>query len=679
MTSKIKVSQGSDRSFGERDVSARATHLKAATGKVSVTTIERKIMSNKTTFKRIALVVTSALGLGLLTTMPAQAVISSANITVTATDQAITFNSATSSTVSDSTTAGLISLAYTRTSTNDSVIVSSILTGAPTSGGSPVLNLRLKDTTTSTALDTISVVTAGNTSGATAGTAGVSAVAAKTTSDISSYSTGAAFNGVSWRLGAGSGVYATNGRSVANFFAFIDSATTLKTGTYSYLVTVSPYDDSAAGAAANVANLNNINAKSVTINVVVSAPSAATSATYSTATISTGSSFSGVANVDSSVSVAATADTTADAVIRVSLASSTGSTLYASESVTVVATRGSVGTSTAVIGKNVTFAYVAGSPLDIYVYGDGTSGTGTITVSTPTISWPAKSVSFWATSVGSITATQRLNVLSAGTTGNSGAITAVVLDSNGNQNGSSSAVYAYSSNLAVVSDSGTACTYDSTYVRHTCTLTGVANGTATITLKNTAVGSVASTVISSAAITVTVNTLTASKLVFKTNKTSYAPGEKGYIILSAVDSAGKAVAGGSINSLLATGGITTSAQLGASTTSTDLTGSGATTPTLAKTEAAIDGYASLDPIKLITFYAPTQGGDVTLTAVGGSGAGADAGVTKTATFTVTDNAATALAAVTALASQVSAFITKINAQITTLTDLVMKIQKKVKA
>ena len=42
MTSKIKVSQGSDRSFGERDVSARATHLKAAIGKVSMTTIERK-------------------------------------------------------------------------------------------------------------------------------------------------------------------------------------------------------------------------------------------------------------------------------------------------------------------------------------------------------------------------------------------------------------------------------------------------------------------------------------------------------------------------------------------------------------------------------------------------------------------------------------------------------------
>ena len=64
--------------------------------------------------------------------------------------------------------------------------------------------------------------------------------------------------------------------------------------------------------------------------------------------------------------------------VRVTLASATGSTLFAEESVTVVATRGSVGTSTAIIGKNVTFQYTVGSPLDIYVYGDGTSGTGTV-------------------------------------------------------------------------------------------------------------------------------------------------------------------------------------------------------------------------------------------------------------------------------------------------------------
>ena len=662
MAPEIEVSQWSDRSFGKRDASARATHLKAVLERVSITTIERKIMTKTTTFKRIALVAVSALGLGLLTTVPSQAVITPANTTITATDQAITFNTATSSTVSDSTTAGLISVAYTRNSNSDSVSITSLLTGAPTNGGSPALQLRLKDTSTSTVVDTISITTAG-----TGGTAGRSQVVATT------YNVNAADVGTAFRLGASAN--SQSGRSVANFYAYIDSVTTLKVGTYSYSVTVTPFDDGAAGATANVAARNDTNAKSVTINVVVSAPSAATSASYSTATLSSGSSFAAQTNVDSSVSVAATADTTADAVIRVSLANSSNSTLYAAESVTVVATRGSVGTSSAVIGKNVTFAYTAGSPLDIYIYGDGTSGTGTVTVSTPTISWGAKSVSFYATGVSTITATKRLNVLAAGTTYNAGAITAVALDSNGNQNGSSTAVYAYSSDLTVVSDSGTACTYDATNVRHTCTLTGVANGTANITLKSTSVGSVASTVISSAAISVTVNTNLTSKLVFKTNKTTYAPGEKGYIILSAVDAAGKAVAGGVYTNLLSTAGITSSVQLGSSTG--DMTTSATYSPTLAQTAATT--YESLDPIYLFTFYAPVQGGDVTLTIKGGAGAGLDAGVTKTATFTVADNAATALAAVTALASQVSAFITKINAQITTLTDLVMKIQKKVKA
>jgi hypothetical protein len=70
---------------------------------------------------------------------------------------------------------------------------------------------------------------------------------------------------------------------------------------------------------------------------------------------------------------------------------------------------------------------------------------------------------------------------------------------------------------------------------------------------------------------------------------------------------------------------------------------------------------------------------VTFSATGGSGLPAAAQKAVSVKVDVTDSGSAALAAVTALASQVSAFITKINAQITTLTDLVMKIQKKVKA
>jgi len=42
MISHVKVSWGNFGSSEKRDVSARATHLKAVFGKVSITTIERK-------------------------------------------------------------------------------------------------------------------------------------------------------------------------------------------------------------------------------------------------------------------------------------------------------------------------------------------------------------------------------------------------------------------------------------------------------------------------------------------------------------------------------------------------------------------------------------------------------------------------------------------------------------
>jgi trimeric autotransporter adhesin len=73
MTSNNQVSPVIRISRGERDASARATHLKAASKKYLETTIERKYMSNTTTFKRIALVVTAALAFSGISAVSAQA------------------------------------------------------------------------------------------------------------------------------------------------------------------------------------------------------------------------------------------------------------------------------------------------------------------------------------------------------------------------------------------------------------------------------------------------------------------------------------------------------------------------------------------------------------------------------------------------------------------------------
>jgi len=78
---------------------------------------------------------------------------------------------------------------------------------------------------------------------------------------------------------------------------------------------------------------------------------------------------------------------------------------------------------------------------------------------------------------------------------------------------------------------------------------------------------------------------------------------------------------------------------------------------------------------VFTVYMPSSGGTVTLTATGGNALPVAGRVAVTATATVTDSGAAALAAVTALATTVASLKTLI----TTLTNLVLKIQKKVKA
>jgi hypothetical protein len=87
------------------------------------------------------------------------------------------------------------------------------------------------------------------------------------------------------------------------------------------------------------------------------------------------------------------------------------------------------------------------------------------------------------------------------------------------------------------------------------------------------------------------------------------------------------------------------------------------------------GYPSSTAIGLYRVYMPYTGGTVTITAKGGTALPLANQVTVTATATVTDSGAAALAAVNALATTVASLRTLI----TTLTNLVLKIQKKVKA
>jgi hypothetical protein len=79
--------------------------------------------------------------------------------------------------------------------------------------------------------------------------------------------------------------------------------------------------------------------------------------------------------------------------------------------------------------------------------------------------------------------------------------------------------------------------------------------------------------------------------------------------------------------------------------------------------------------KTYTVYMPTGATSITISATGGTSLPTAGQVKVSATATVSDNAAAALAAVNALATTVASLKTLI----TTLTNLVLKIQKKVKA
>ena len=69
----------------KRDASARATHLKAGNWIVQFSTIERKKMSTKTSFKRIALVAASALAIAGFSAVPANAAATNTFSTATVT------------------------------------------------------------------------------------------------------------------------------------------------------------------------------------------------------------------------------------------------------------------------------------------------------------------------------------------------------------------------------------------------------------------------------------------------------------------------------------------------------------------------------------------------------------------------------------------------------------------
>jgi hypothetical protein len=435
-------------------------------------------------------------------------------------------------------------------------------------------------------------------------------------------------------------------------------------GTYTYTAIVTAYS---TGTSPQV-----VTTKTAVVTFTIAALTAE-STVPSAATSSALISAAGGVSVDEAVSAVATASTTPAALIEVKLRNASGSsgTVAGKESVTVTTTAGTVGITGGTFGRSVVLAYSsvgvgAGDSLTVYVRPDGTAATATISISTTSVTFAPKTVVFYATAPSTLVASALNTTPGIGST--SAAISVVAKDSNGNP--WAGTLYTYSDTVATISDSGTSCSYVAANSRHECSVTGAAAGTAKITVRNHAASAIVATTVSSNAVSLTTSASSPATVKLTFDKATYAPGEKATLLVTVLDSTGKSVAANTFSNLFATGGISLSTAAG----------NGSETVTAVSIQTVSLASAALsttltDPVKAYTIYMPSAGGTFTASATGGATLPLAGQVKVSATATVTDSGAAALAAVTALATTVASLKTLI----TTLTNLVLKIQKKVKA
>jgi len=642
-------------------------------------------MSTTTNFKRIALVAVAALGMGLLSSAPSQAAIGSNSIVLTTT-AGTAVNDPGTANQQDSATGALVTVQFLASTANtDSVTVELAAKSKPTVGSTfPKALIQLVDTANATALTDVRLDSRPAAAGAqTSNPQLAGAVGAQRKTLTSAW--GVDDSGTAALISTPT----ANTYAGARFRVFLDTATTRVAGAYVFTVIVTPYESSMTATTASV--------KTIDVTITVGAATAATVA-------NAGTSFAGmvqasswgdniaaaVSYVDSTVSVASSASSAVRAVVRVGLRDADG-LKTAQESVTVLMSRGLSGNvSGAAIGKSVAYAYTTAvrdtGYLEVFIYSDGTAGDATIDISTPTVTFAQKKITFFSTTISKLAVINGAPTLKVGSNTMTalavGTVWVKATDANGNNVTSAATgtgVYAYSSSTAIVSDTATACTYNSTTTYYHCSLTGVTAGTATITIGNVATGIGNATVKGDKTASVTVQNKGAATLSLAFDKASYAPGERGFIYISAKDADGKQIPQQTVSNLIDGSGIVvTKGSITGAGNASLATSLNVQSPPLAVRVASVDTCDTLATgvaVNCITFIAPVAGGTIELTATGGVGLPAAGQVAVKATATVTDSGAAALAAVQALATTVASLRTLI----TTLTNLVLKIQKKVKA
>jgi hypothetical protein len=480
---------------------------------VSVTTIERKQMSQKTALKRIALGVVVALGFGALASGPSNAAITTGStFSISATSASITAGETATATLTGTFTS-------INSAASDSMAVTFVRTTGTTDGGAQSIKIA------SSAIDTVAV----------------SAYVDSTDS-------------LSW-------ANATVGNQVTAKWKFTFSQPTTA-GTYGYTLypTLS----------------NGTSPAPVTFTITVAAKNIKPSATFSKVGMTSPGNtvlFTADSTIVVPAGLAASPDSAAvfgfDQRNSSDTNTVTGTTVY--ESVTAVVSGPGLlslnGSSTrlrAVTTMNTTDTIVAWS--------DGAPGKGTITFSTTTMSvWASKSVTFTGT-LASASISAFKAVTAAGNSDTQTAIRVVPKDSGDNVVTTSQTMYVHSSDTKVVEN--TACTVkaSASLGYGNCALDIKDSGTTNIKIANYAFGTAAASLPTVQVVTNEVSITVAgaaASVAISFDKRSYIPGEKAIITVTVTDGNGRAVADQAIASLFATGGITVSPSLSQGTVSAE--------------------------------------------------------------------------------------------------------------
>lgn len=595
-------------------------------------------MSTKTTLKRISLVAVAAMGFGLLSVVPSSATPQSDTLTLSAATSTGRINSATSITVTQ---------AFTGVGGDTMTVTASVYSAPAGNAAVPVL--------TSAAAG----IQVGGTTVAPVGISGVGLIG--TTGDTQSPTTYASVTGT----------------MTATF-------TPTLAGTYVIKFTPSTSTTAAVLGAAAVQ----------TWTITVSAEAAATAAD------STWGMIAGIATpvqgTHTAINVAKTLPAAQVATIRVTPLKAGGVALTTAVKLSAtISGPGTLGvgasnsTTTTSSGRAITSA-VAGD-YTFGVFNDGTAGVSTITISEPGGAVLATATVNFADSLASYTLTPTNTVTAVGATDS-------VAIAGKDAAGVTAAVgtyYVSSSNTAV------ATVVTSAQTGATFLVTGVAPGTAVITVANALTSPTVTKTY-----TVTVGKATIKTLTITFDKTSYAAGEKVTVTVTALGSDGTAVGDATLNAFSA-----------AVTSNVGVQG---TLPTAA--------IAFVGGVKTFVIYAPMTAGTVTLSGTEGSSTDNVIANTSTAAATITgsfevtnpsndaavdaanaatdaanyaadaadaattaaqeataaaqaaqDSADAATAAVVALGLRVDTLMASVRAQLTSLSNLLVRIIKKTKA